>query len=172
MRSSIFHLVPLLAATLCAAAPLEPTNFLLVTSNQSSPNYNSSDLQVVSATSLFDPYYQPALLLRLIGPGYGSLPNFTLTSGTLHTTASGPHGVGQYEYNSTVVAGGAELQFLASQQPQGNIALEGGYLVTVDGESDGWTVCDSKLSSRTLWWKGVGGNCTQTWLHAVTKAPY
>lgn len=119
-----------------------------------------------------DPYNQPALLLRLIGPGYGSLPNFTLASGTLHTFATGPHGVGYYEYNSTIVQAGQNLQFLAATQPAGNLGLDDGYRLTVDGEKKGWTLCDGDLEQEVLSWKGTGASCKNTFVHAVTNAPY
>jgi hypothetical protein len=119
-----------------------------------------------------DPFNQPALLLRLIGPGYNSLPNFTLTSGTLSTYAQAPFGGGIKLYNSTVIEAGNELQFLASAQPAGNLALDAGYLLTVDGERDGWTICDGPLENEVLSWKGTAEGCQATYLHAVTKAPY
>lgn len=121
-------------------------------------------------THLQDPFYQPALLLRLTGPGYGSLPNFTLTSGTLSTIAQAPFGGALYRYNSTIVEAGKELQFLASEQPAGNLALDAGYLLTVDGERKGWTICEGALSNEVLSWKGVG--CKETYVHAVRRAPY
>jgi hypothetical protein len=84
----------------------------------------------------------------LTGPGYNSLPNFTLTSGTLSTIAQAPFGGGSKLYNSTVVEAGKELQFLASTQPAGNLALDGNYVLTVDGEKEGWTICDGALDTR------------------------
>ncbi|KAF2655892.1 hypothetical protein K491DRAFT_597974 [Lophiostoma macrostomum CBS 122681] len=174
MKFSTFTLA-LLSASISAVAalPTELTNFLLVTTNQAEATSNTSNLKAVSATSLFDPYNQPALLLRLIGPGYGSLPNFTLSSGTLHTVAPGPHGIGTYEYNSTTVTAGQELQFLASTQTAGNLALSDGYLLTVDGEKEGWMICEGQLSSETLWWKSTNATgCEKTFLHAVKSAPY
>ncbi|EOA82716.1 hypothetical protein ACJQWK_04344 [Exserohilum turcicum] len=119
-----------------------------------------------------DPFNQPALLLRLIGPGYGSLPNFTLNDGTLSTLAQAPHGGGLLRYNSTLVKAGQELRFLAAEQPKGNIALDEGYLLTVDGEREGWTICEGALTTDVLSWKGNASDCTKTYLHAVTKAPY
>jgi hypothetical protein len=119
-----------------------------------------------------DPYYQPNVLLRLIGPGYGSLPTFALSEGTLQTWSSGPHGIGNYLYNSTTVTAGTELQFLASVQPAGNIALDSGYLLTVGGEKEGWTICNGQLEQEVLFWQGTDVSCRKTYLHAVTKAPY
>jgi hypothetical protein len=119
-----------------------------------------------------DPFNQPALLLRLIGPGYNSLPNFTLSSGTLSTVAQAPFNGGPKLYNSTVVEAGKELQFLASAQPAGNLALDENYLLTVNGEKTGWTICDGALSNEVLSWKGNGTGCEDTFVHAVTKPPY
>jgi hypothetical protein len=75
------------------------------------------------------------------------------------------------------VQAGAELQFLASVQPAGNLALDDGYLLTVDGQRDGWTICEGKLEQDVLYWKGTNGtggatDCRGTWVHAVRKAPY
>ena len=119
-----------------------------------------------------DPVSQSTLLLRLLGPGYNSLPNFTLTDGVLATTTSGPHGIGTLQYNSTTVTAGQELQFVAREQTGGNVGLDEGYLVTVDGESEGWTICDSESGRDVLWWKGTGGDCQKTFLHAVRERPY
>ncbi|KAF2473397.1 uncharacterized protein BDR25DRAFT_387607 [Lindgomyces ingoldianus] len=172
MRFASFSLLAFLFASLTTALPTELTNFLLVTTNQSTATSNSSTLRAVSATSLFDPYYQPTLYLRLTGPGYGSLPNFTLTSGTLHTTTYGPHGIGVYEYNSTTVIAGQQLGFLAAEQPAGNLALDAGYLLTVGGEKEGWMICKGDLEQDVLFWKGSGTTCVRTFVHGVRDAPY
>jgi hypothetical protein len=119
-----------------------------------------------------DPFNQPAILLRLTGPGYNSLPNFTLTAGTLSTIAQAPFGGGLKVYNSTVVEAGKELQFLASVQPAGNLALDESYVLTVDGEKEGWTICDGVLDYEVLSWKGTAEGCQATYVHAVKKAPY
>lgn len=119
-----------------------------------------------------DPVSQSKLLLRLIGAGYNSLPNFTLADGVLSTITQGPHGIGSYRYNSTAVTAGSELQFVAQKQASGNVGLDGGYLVTVDGEKEGWTICDSASGTDVLFWKGNGSDCVSTFLHAVTKPPY
>jgi hypothetical protein len=70
------------------------------------------------------------------------------------------------------VEAGKELQFLASTQPAGNIALDNNYLLTVDGEKEGWTICNGALSNEVLSWKGTAEGCNATYVHAVTKAPY
>jgi hypothetical protein len=182
----------LLAAgvSLCAALPTELKDFLLVTTSQAVASDNTAELKAVSATSLFvhppssrvlkstltyilqDPFNQPALVLRLTGPGYMSLPTFTLTDGTLSSIATAPFNGGKKRYNSTIVAEGKELQFLASVQPKGNMALNDGYLLTVDGEQEGWAICDGALGSQVLNWKNDAEGCEKTYVHAVTKAPY
>ena len=61
---------------------------------------------------------------------------------------------------------------MASAQPAGNLALNEGYLLTVDGEKEGWTICDGALGNEVLSWKGTTEGCEGTYVHAVTKAPY
>lgn len=90
----------------------------------------------------------------------------------LSTTTSGPHGIGTVTYNSENITTGQELQFVAQKSAKGNVALDGGYLVTVDGEKEGWTICDSKSGTDVLWWKGEGSDCKKTFLHAVKEPPY
>ncbi|KAH3943385.1 hypothetical protein HBI56_110190 [Parastagonospora nodorum] len=172
MQLSTFAFLALAGASLCAALPTDLANFLLVTTAQANPGANTSDLKAVSATSLFDPFNQPGLLLRLTGPGYNSLPTFTISSGTLSTVAQAPFNGGPKLYNSTVVEAGKQLQFLAAVQPTGNLALDENYLLTVNGEKSGWTICDGALDTDVLSWKGTGEGCEATYLHAVTKAPY
>ncbi|KAK3679413.1 hypothetical protein LTR78_000974 [Recurvomyces mirabilis] len=167
-----------LLATLAAASPYPrqtpvQTNFLLVATSQCPSTSNSSALADVSATSLFDPFNQKNYLLRLIAPGYGSLPRFNLTNGDLQSVAPGIEGVGVYEYNSTGgVAEGDELMFSPSAEPAGNLALKNGYLLTVDGEEEGWTICDGQLEESVIYWKGNDSSCELTYIHAVQDAPY
>jgi hypothetical protein len=75
-------------------------------------------------------------------------------------------------YNSSTVTAGSELQFVAQKLEKGNVGLDGGYLVTVDGEKEGWTICDSDSGTDVLYWRGKGSDCKTTFLHAVTKPPY
>ena len=132
-----------------AATPL--SDFLLVTTTQCPSTANPSTLANVSATSLFDPYDQKNYLLRLIAPGYGSLPRFNITNGDLHTAAVGPEGVGNYVYNTTgTVTAGQELQLSPAVEPAGNLALKNGYLLTVNGQEEGWTICDGALSAQLV----------------------
>ncbi|KAM0703357.1 hypothetical protein Q7P35_009296 [Cladosporium inversicolor] len=150
------------------------TNFYLLTSPLplKSPSNNSSLLSSVSATSLFDPLAQTNYLLRVIGPGYNSLPQFNLTDGTLETEAAGPHGVGEFEYNSTRVRAGEDLMFAPAAQPKGNLGLVDGYLLSVGGKSEGWRVCDGDLGQQVVAWKGEDDSCMDTFVHAVKDAPY
>lgn len=156
--SLLIYLVTAALACLTTAAPtsLKPVNFFLVTTSQPTPTANSSDLANVNATSLFNPSLDPTVqepyLLRLIEPGYNSLPTFNLTNGTLHTdtTALGSAGFGTYEYNSTEVLKGGELQFLPSNQRRGNLGFRDGYLLTVGGDYEGWTVCDGALGEEVV----------------------
>ncbi|KAJ9654900.1 hypothetical protein H2201_008924 [Coniosporium apollinis] len=115
------------------------SSFYLVTTSSSNATTNSSSLPNVKATSLFDPYYQPNFFLRIIDPGYGSLPTFNLTDGTLQTLANAPRGPAVYLYNSMTVVEDTELQFLPEEQPAGNLALKGGYLLTVDEGGECYT---------------------------------
>lgn len=129
------------------------TNFYLLTTTSptKSPTGNSSLLPSVSATSLFDPLARTTYLLRLIGPGYNSLPQFNLTAdGTLETEAAGPHGVGEFEYNSTRVRAGDDLTFAPQAQPKGNLGLEEGFLLSVGGETEGWRVCEGDLGQQVV----------------------
>ena len=63
---------------------------------------------------------------------------------------SGLLGFGTYEYNSSHVKQREELQFLPSHQPTGDLGLKDGYLLTVCGECEGWTVCDGDLGQEVV----------------------
>jgi hypothetical protein len=160
------HLPTILLATLTILATALPTNytgtpstgnstqpltnFLLLTTTSSTKGGNSSLLPIVSATSLFDPLAQTNYFLRLIGPGYNSLPRFNLTDGTLETEAAGPHGVGESEYNSTRVKAGEDLMFAPQAQARGNLGLADGFLLTVSGERKGWKICEGDLGQQVV----------------------
>jgi hypothetical protein len=161
------HLPTILLATLTTIATALPanytappntgnstqplTNFLLLTTTSPPTKLgNSSLLPSVSATSLFDPLAQTNYLLRLIGPGYNSLPRFNLTDGTLETEAAGPHGIGEFEYNSTRVRAGEDLMFAPQAQPKGNLGLADGFLLTVGGEREGWKICEGDLGQQVV----------------------
>lgn len=148
-------------AAICSATPLTANagstnasiaeNFYLVTTNQKAYTSNSSALANVSLTTLFAPYYEPNDRLRLIGPGYGSVPTFNMSDGVLHCEQQGPHGVGpEMEYNSTAVHSGSELQFLAQYQGHGDLSLKHGYLLSVNGSSVGWTICVEELGQSVV----------------------
>lgn len=144
--------------TLATASPIidrAPTinttqPFYLLTTTTPTYTSNSSLLPNVSLTTLFDPYYQPNYLLRLIAPGYGSVPQFTLSNGVLHTPGQGPHGIGNYIFNSSDVHTGSELEFRAQFEGKGDLSLERGYLLGVNGSSDGWTICVEELGQRVV----------------------
>ncbi|KAK5128547.1 hypothetical protein LTR85_003218 [Meristemomyces frigidus] len=178
MRTATF--ITALAASLATASPFPRaaglTDLLLVTTTQCPSTANSSTLANVSATSLFDPYDQKNYLLRTISAGYGSLPTFNLTNGDLHTAAVGPEGVGNYVYNSTgTVTEGEELSLAPTAEPAGNLALKNGYLLTVGGEEEGWSLCTGAagaLSEPVIYWKANGTSCTPIYIHAVKDAPY
>ncbi|KAF2262449.1 hypothetical protein CC78DRAFT_534782 [Lojkania enalia] len=166
-----YSILAILAAAV-SALPSELTNFFLVTADEATSASNSSMLAGVSATSLFDPFYRDTPVLRLQSEGYNSLPNFTLSSGTLHTWTYGPHGQGYFQYNSTHVSANSTLRFLPDDQGEGNLGLENGYLVTVDGKCEGWSICPGELGSKVLVWKAVGEGCIKTYLQAVSSPPY
>ena len=46
------------------------------------------------------------------------------------------------------------------------------YLLTVDGEEKGWTICDGDLEQLVISWKGTDESCNATYIHAVRTAPY
>ncbi|KAF2645021.1 hypothetical protein P280DRAFT_514479 [Massarina eburnea CBS 473.64] len=175
MRFSTLSLATLLSATISSALPTALTEFYLVTSSQADPSSNSSQLQGVSATTPFDesPISGTKLLLRLLEPGYNTLPKFNLdaSTGVLSTTLTSSNVPTQW--NSTTVQDNAELQFVAEPQ-KANIGLggKGEYLLSVGNATDGWTICESGSGESVLWWKGTAEGCSKTYLHAVTDAPY
>lgn len=157
MKSSTFFSVAAFLAVIVSASPSKRqnatsvlSNFYLVTTDQQTSALNSSSLKNVSLTTLFDPYYQAAYLLRLVEPGYGSVPVFNLTDGTLHVDEAGPHGIGEYEYNSTAVYAGSELQFEAAPEGKGDLELKDGYLLAVNGSAVGWTICTEELGQSVV----------------------
>lgn len=153
---------------------LPPSPFFLVTTSQSTPTSNSSELANVSATSLFNPFSSDILRLRLQSAPYGSLPNFTLTAqDQLSSTVYSSRNRTFAPFHSIPVSAGEELQFLGPglEEGAGSIGLENGYLVSVGNETKGWTVCAGDLSERVLVWKG-GLSCDEVYLHAVGSRPY
>ncbi|KAL1303388.1 hypothetical protein AAFC00_006781 [Neodothiora populina] len=148
-----------------------PANFYLVTTNQHTPLANSSALKNVSLTTLYDPNYQPDNFLRTIKPGFAFVPTFNISDGVLHCEMAGPHGVGDYEYNSTHVYSGSELTFRAEYQGHGDLSLKHGYLLAVNGTASSWTICESK-GEPVVEYKGKAEGCTPTYIQAVAQAPY
>ncbi|KAH0170149.1 hypothetical protein KCU67_g2763, partial [Aureobasidium melanogenum] len=179
MRFSIIALAASLAA-LATASPLvtrapiinSTQPFYLLTTNSPTYSQNSSLLPNVSLTTLFDPYYQPNYLLRLTGPGYGSVPQFTISQGVLHCPGQGPHGIGNYVFNTTDVHTGSELQFRAQYEGTGDLTLEKGYLLGVNGSTTGWTICVEELGQSVIEWQGTDEGCTQTYIQAALTKPY
>ncbi|GIZ37373.1 hypothetical protein CKM354_000082100 [Cercospora kikuchii] len=165
-----------LAASLASARPAAPnlTDFYLVTTTSRDTVSSSSLLPNVNATSLFDADGDSSDLyqLRLIAPGYGSLPRFNLVDNALHTTAYGPHGNGEYDYESTEVETGEDLAFDPTPEEGSNLSLKEGYLLAVDGECTGWTICPGARQQAVISWKGNGSGCESRFIHAVASAPY
>ncbi|KAI5271968.1 hypothetical protein E4T47_04739 [Aureobasidium subglaciale] len=182
MRLSILAL----AASVAALATASPTRrvgskipvinstqpFYLLTTNTRDYAKESSSLTNVSLTTLFSPYYQPNYLLRLLAPGYGGVSAFTFSEGVLHTPQTGAHGVGNFIFNSSEVHTSSELQFRAQFEGSGDLTLEGGYLLGVNGTVDGWTICLEELDQRVIEWKGTKEGCTQTYIQAALNVPY
>lgn len=144
-----------LAATATAVtntASNAQTNFFLVTTTSDSQAAHSSKLPDVSATSLFDPNHQPDYLLRLINPGYNSLPRFDLSSSALQTEAYSFAKL--VELDSVSVQSDMQLVFRSDSQDHsdtsGKLSLLGGYLLAVDGESKGWTICDGPQGEKVV----------------------
>lgn len=151
MKASL--LLATLSAGLSSASPIPSqnlTNFLLVTTTCPEHSVNSSLLPNVNATSLFDPAKQETFLLRLIAPGYGSLPRFNISNSTLQTESYGPIGFTLEEYDSTTVTSGDELGFLPAVRTKGNLGLKDGYLLSVGGETEGWTICDGAIGQSVV----------------------
>ncbi|KIV99778.1 uncharacterized protein PV09_08584 [Verruconis gallopava] len=146
--------------------------FYLVTASSPMCSSNSSNLPMVSATSLFDPLHQPNFFLRTIGPGYGSLPVFTLSGGSLHTFSSDAFGQGNYTYSASRPVPGSELQFLQGDQSDAGLALKGGFLLGLGDVTDGWTLCPGAMDQTVLKWNGTDAGCTATYVQAVSAPPY
>jgi hypothetical protein len=160
MKTS-FPLSLTLLASLVSAAPRPQTEvmegcdvstsqFYLVTASSPLCNTNSSNIPMAAATSLFAPFHQPNLFLRTIAPGYGSLPVFTYTGGSLYTFASDAFGLGNHSYSSPPPTEGAELEFLRDSQPNAGLTLTGGFLLGMGGITDGWKLCDGAMGQSVV----------------------
>jgi len=166
-------------AVVAAAAPTTSTpanhltDFLLVTTSTTDSTSSSASLPNVNVTSLFDPSHQTDFYLRLISPGYGSLPRFNLSQGSLHTEAENVFdGYQVEEYNSTTVVADQELSFNPAPHGSGNLSLKDGYLLAVGGDIEGWTVCEGDLEESVIYWKGNDSTCEKRYIQAVKDAPY
>ncbi|KAF2771475.1 hypothetical protein EJ03DRAFT_372823 [Teratosphaeria nubilosa] len=164
-------LATLTTATLTTASP---TNFYLVTTTTPTHTTNSSHLPNVSALSVYAPTEaSETYTLRLIAADYEILPLFNLSNADLVTLQYEPMNEGQALYNSTgVVQEGEELQLAPRREPRGNLGLKGGYLLTVEGEEVGWSVCDGGFGEQVIYWKGNDSSCTSTYIQAVSSPPY
>ena len=154
MKVSIITLsgLAVMAAAVSNTASNAQTNFFLVTTASDSQAADISKLPDVSATSLFDPNHQPDFLLRLINPGYNSLPQFTLSSSSLETEAYSFAKL--VELKSISVQPDTQLVLRSGSQTQnhdtGKLSLLDGYLLAVDGESTGWTICDGPQGEKVV----------------------
>jgi hypothetical protein len=124
--------------------------FYLVTAASPICNSNSSNIPMASATSLFAPLHQSNLFLRTIGPGYFSLPVFTLFGGSLHTFSSDAFGQGNYTYSSLAPVESVELQLLQGEQGNAGLSLTGGFLLGVNGVMDQWTLCPGAVGQTVV----------------------
>jgi hypothetical protein len=122
--------------------------FYLITASSPLCSENSSNIPMAAATSLFAPLRQANLFLRTIEPGYLSLPIFTLSQGSLYTYTTDAVGQGNYSYSTPVPADGAELQFLRDQQGDAGLTLTGGFLLGVNGVTDGWKLCEGSFGQQ------------------------
>jgi hypothetical protein len=128
------------------------SNFYLVTTCSPTCLSNSSLLPDVSATSFFAPFRQATYLLRLISPGYLSLPQFNLTSNdSLTSIQPDQFGKGSYTYGNEAATTGTELQF-AQDVAAGGLSLAGdeGCLLAVGGSVEGWTLCPGALMETVV----------------------
>jgi hypothetical protein len=126
------------------------SQFYLVTAASPMCSSTSSDIPMVSATSLFAPFHQANLFLRTTGPGYLSLPVFTLLGGSLHTFSSDGVGQGNYTYSPPAPVDGTELQFRQGEQGDVGLTLTGGFLLGVGGVTDQWTLCEGDLGQSVV----------------------
>ncbi|KAH7139559.1 hypothetical protein B0J11DRAFT_394481, partial [Dendryphion nanum] len=151
-----------------------PSPFYIVTTSQSAPARNSSALANVSATSLFNPFSADTLRLRLQSTPYGSLPNFTLTSSSqLSSTAYSARNRTYAAFHSVPVQPGGELQLLAAgfEEGEGGLKIKDGYLLGVEEETEGWSICPGDMGERVVRWKG-GKDCEGVFLQVVRMPPY
>ncbi|KAK6535764.1 hypothetical protein TWF281_000016 [Arthrobotrys megalospora] len=162
----------LLGLAAVASATNTPKNFYLVTSSQATPCPNSSDLPNASAISTFDPYYQEDYLLRLIGPGYNSLPVFNLKRGNLVTVANLPHGGPEATFTTKRPKDNTELMFNpAPTTSRGGLTIRNG-LVGYHGITNRWYACPGDFGESVITYKGTKPGCYRVYLHAASHPPY
>ena len=112
-------------------------------------------------------------MLRLIGPGYLSLPLFTLSNGILQTQSSDSFGQGNYTYSSQPITSNADLEFVQDASGDGGLSFVGeGNLLGVNGSAVGWTICEGDLEQDVVEWQGSDASCEATYVQAVAKPPY
>lgn len=162
------------SAPLC---PVLPPQFYLVTTTSPICISNSSNLPNVSATSFFDPFQQAQFQLRLIGPGYLSIPLFNLTNGSVQAWNSDQFGQGNYTYSSEAPAVEGELLFDQVQAGEtgggGGLSWMGeGNLLAYNGSVDGWTICNGDVGQSVIEWMGSDESCVGTHLQGVGQPPY
>lgn len=162
MKTFIHASLALLASITAAAPTPQPqaaeiascdvasSQFYLITASSPLCSANSSMIPMAEATSLFAPLRQPNLFLRTIGPGYLSLPTFTLSGGSLFTWASDSFGQGNFSYASAAPVEGTELQFLQGQEGNAGLTLTGGFLLGVGGVTDGWKLCEGAVGQSVV----------------------
>jgi hypothetical protein len=177
----LFSLLPLIPSIIAVSASQHYTRtcstvqqpFYLVTTTSLCCLSNSSQLANVSATTLFDPFHAPTFMLRLIGPGYLSLPLFTFSNGTLQTQSSDLLGQGNYTYSSQPITSNADLKFVQGTSGNGGLSFVGeGNLLGVNGSAVGWTICAGDLEQDVVEWRGNDASCKATYVQAVAKPPY
>ena len=182
VRVVLFSLAPLIPSITAVPAPQHLTGstcstgqqpFYLVTTTSPCCLGNSSELANVSATSLFDSFHAPTYMLRLIGPGYLSLPLFSLSDGTLQTQSPDTFGQGNYTYSSQPITSNADLEFVQSTSGGDGLSFVGnGNLLAVNGSAVGWTICTGDLEQGVVGWEGSDARCEATYVQAAAKPPY
>lgn len=153
--------------------PTLPSQFYIVTTTSPTCLSNSSLLPNASATSFFDPLQQSQFQLRLIGPGYLSLPLFTLSNASLQAYNADAFGQGNYSWSSQMPAPGSELLFDQGAAGGGGLSWTGeGNLLAVNGSAEGWTICDGEEDESVVEYQGADPSCVGTYLQGVANPPY
>lgn len=165
--------IPQYSSNPAPMCPSLPSQFYIVTTPSQTCLSNSSLLPNVSATSFFDPFQTSQFQLRLIGPGYLSLPLFTLSNGSLQAWNADAFGQGNYSWSSILPSPGAELLFDQGASGAGGLGFRGeGNLLAVNGSTEGWTICDGEEEESVIEWMGADSSCVGTYLQGVASPPY